>query len=621
MVPRADHAGKLQPQGSGSLFSFAHPETDSPPTAAARNLRNAVRHFDRWLGRPATIADLTSEQIFGLVDALAALGLRSHTVEQVRQKLCQLGAAAHAANLLAELPRVPAVALPARKECLPWSAGELEALFGSARTMPGIVDGVPARRWWPALLLTLLDTGLLPSALLAVPKIDYDRRTGTLCTGLLAYQLHPLAVEAVDAIRFHDHARLFPWPWDNGRPPFHMLHRRYKELLFRANLPHVATNMFQRLQVTARKSPEILGQVNLYLPFTPRAGKPYLPRARDRRRWEAPAAVEEGPRRSTPLPKGSALPVVRLHCDGMRSLKRFFEDSYRPLRLADANPASAENHLTVIERFSWFLACDATVANLTDDTVERFLAWLKRSGMANPTINRYRACLLAQWKHAWRKRLVDDQPRDVAKFRVAKRVPEAWSAEEVAKILQQAEQVEGMIGGVPAGAWWRGLLLTLYDTGLRIAAAMQLRSTDLNAERWLSVPAEVQKQDADQTFRLHPETMTALLATHPHEREWLFPWPYDSDNHYGVLTKHYKRILKAAGLPLGRRDLFHKLRRTSATAVCDALDELAAKRHLGHSSLDVTRRYLDPRKIRRSHSAAEVMQRPAIAPLSAEEVP
>lgn len=55
------------------------------------------------------------------------------------------------------------------------------------------------------------------------------------------------------------------------------------------------------------------------------------------------------------------------------------------------------------------------------------------------------------------------------------------------------------------------MLLTAYDTGLRIAALMQSHVSDFDAStRWLKIPAAVQKQDANQFFRLHPDTVKAI---------------------------------------------------------------------------------------------------------------
>lgn len=70
-------------------------------------------------------------------------------------------------------------------------------------------------------------------------------------------------------------------------------------------------------------------------------------------------------------------------------------------------------------------------------------------------------------------------------------------------------------------------------------------------------------------------------------------------------------ILEAAGLPSGPKGKFHKLRRTIATQLCDATDELTVMKFLAHSSLQVTRAYLDPRQIRKP-DAAELVRRPEV---------
>jgi len=510
---------------------------------------------------------------------------------------------------------------------VPWSRGELERLFASARTMPGDVAGVEAGRWWFALLAVMLDTGLSAAELLAIDKAQYDPRTGTLVSRLFAFQLHPKAVEAVDAMRRHEHARLFPWPLDNGRPPFHMLLRTYKQVLFRANLPYAQPCLFQRLQRTGRALPDALGQLDLTLTINARSDKLRFVRPRDRERWqqllaEDPSGQRKRRRRKATPPRtpDQAAVIVTIGNNSPKSLRRFFEDVYRPQRLADATEHTAGDYRSALNWLARFCGCEPSLDCLSDDLLERFLAWLKAAGKANATVNGQRACLLALWRHAWRKRLVPEQPRDVMKLRVPKRLPEAWSPEQVGLILRAAAESPGTICGIPAAAWWPALVLTLYDTGLRIAAVMQLRQADLTADGWLNVPAEVQKQDADQAFRLHPDTLRSIAATLAEPREWLFPWPIDSDGHFRYLARAYREILQRAGLSHGRRDLFHKLRRTSATAIADAYDLATAQRHLGHSGIDVTRRYVDPTKLKRNHTGAEAIQRPAWPGLAAGDV-
>lgn len=492
----------------------------------------------------------------------------------------------------------------------PWSLSELERIIASSQTLDDAVGDVPSRLWWPAFLLTMLDTAEPPRRLLAAPRTDYDQATGELSIGSRVYELHALAVDAIRLVLpYGAGPELFHWPLDppqGDRRVFHMLGRRFKEILFRAETSSVTANMFPRLLLTAQQRPNLLAALTLDIHFVPRDGKPRFSRARDR------GHTDQSQERSTPArPPADAPDVVILCMEPTQTLLHFLETSYAPLRLADANPDQVEAHRSSLKRYGRFLACEATYQNLNDDQIERFLAWLKQSGMANGTINGYRARLLALWNHAYRKRRVSEPPGYVQKYRIPKRMPEAWSLESMQLILQTAAQVKGRICGIPAGDWWTALILVLYETGLRIGAALAIAVSDLNLEtRWMTVWAENQKQDADQIFRLHPETIAAIERTLVAPRLELFPWPYGLDGKNHALNKHYRKILKQAGLAHGPRDLFHKFRRTSATAVARLADEQAAKQHLGHSHLDVTRRYIDQRQLNNRRTIGEQIERP-----------
>ena len=233
------------------------------------------------------------------------------------------------------------------------------------------------------------------------------------------------------------------------------------------------------------------------------------------------------------------------------------------------------------------------------------------------TVNKHRAHLLALWRFARKKkRLSGDEP-DIEKTKEYKRIPEAWSLDEFQRLLTAATKADGTIVGIPAGSWWLALLLLMYDTGLRISAVMQLPANAMT-DGHLRVAAETQKQGAEQHFRLHEQTLAALTQMDGSRRtaaelakERLFPWPMDPGGDWRTLRGAYRKILKAAGLPHGPREMFHKLRRTSATLLAAELGEEAASKHLGHSGLNVTRRYLDPSKIEQK-SAVDALPRPKI---------
>ncbi len=110
----------------------------------------------------------------------------------------------------------------------------------------------------------------------------------------------------------------------------------------------------------------------------------------------------------------------------------------------------------------------------------------------------------------------------------------------------------------------------------------------------------------EQFFRLYDQTIEAILATLPPKRKLVFPWPF---THHRSLYGRYKTILRRAGLPFTKRDMFHKIRRTTASHIARLVGQALASQHLGHQNPDSIKRYMDPR-FTANHQAAQWMPRP-----------
>lgn len=173
---------------------------------------------------------------------------------------------------------------------------------------------------------------------------------------------------------------------------------------------------------------------------------------------------------------------------------------------------------------------------------------------------------------------------------IPKRKPEAWTPEEFARILAHCNAAPELTRWKADN--WRDLLLTLWYTGARINGLLACKVSDLEGN-WLRLPADDDKTLQEHRKELPPDLAQRLLAA-PRMHDWLFDWPMS----LLTLREHYKEILKAAGLPYGRRELLHKVRRSSATAVAAQSGIEAASRHLGHTSIGMTvANYIDPRQI------------------------
>jgi hypothetical protein len=246
-------------------------------------------------------------------------------------------------------------------------------------------------------------------------------------------------------------------------------------------------------------------------------------------------------------------------------------------------------------RFRGHATIDATAA----DDAREFLRWLSVRRSAR-TVNNKRAALLRLWRWGFDERLIDIEPPRIRKLKEAKRKPTAWRVEEVARLLLACDAAPLVRDWTPLH--WRALVLTIYDTSTRIGALLDCPRASLRGDV-LTIPGELQKQCRDTAHRLHPQTLGPLLMLPA--RELLFAWPVDRRE----IWPAFGAILRAAGLPDGRRDKFHRIRRTSYSYVVKALGIAAATEHAGHAT-DLSAIYLD-RSILDLPDAVDVLPRPA----------
>lgn len=288
----------------------------------------------------------------------------------------------------------------------------------------------------------------------------------------------------------------------------------------------------------------------------------------------------------------------------MQSLQSFFTETFAPLFLRGRSERTCQLYATSLRTFEKFLGRESTLADLTDETVARFLYWFRRLPRSPYSVNKERSNLLAIWRFACRKKFVEVWP-DVKADIEPKRVPQAWTADELERLFAAIDKEAGWIAGVPAAAWWEALHRVAWDSGERIAAIMALQWSNLDLRGgWLRVPAEVRKgKREDRVFRLAADTLVALKAIRHPPRDAVFPWPFNPS----YLWPRYAKILKRAGLPADRKSKFHRMRRSVAShyeAAGHSATEL-----LGHSARRVTMAYLDPRIVAERH-ASDVLFRP-----------
>jgi integrase len=239
--------------------------------------------------------------------------------------------------------------------------------------------------------------------------------------------------------------------------------------------------------------------------------------------------------------------------------------------------------------------------DLEELAVARFLAHRVRT-MSPATAAKDRAQITAIWGFCSRRKLCDTWPQ-TPRIIVPERIPEAWLSDEMQRVIDSARQEPFTYCGLPGSNVFPAILLTAYSTGERIGAIMSMKCRDIRGCNVI-FRAEDRKGRRRDIFReISDECATALLAVRRTHDDTAIPW----DRHPTYVYNRLKIILKRAGLPHGRKDKFHKVRKTTASYYEAAGG--SAQRLLDHSSPAVTRRYLDPRIVSPGVPAPSVLPR------------
>lgn len=267
-------------------------------------------------------------------------------------------------------------------------------------------------------------------------------------------------------------------------------------------------------------------------------------------------------------------------------LTALLEQQYFPLQSRVADEKTRVHYRRAVRRLGEMLGRPPLVSDLTDDNVAGLMRWEQmRRGVSAETANHSRKCLVALWRWCRDKEIVRGGPT-VAKLKTPKRRPKALTDEELIRLVEATQRIPGTIGGMPAPTWWLTLLAIEIDTGIRAGELLALRWEWIDWDRGrIDVPAEVRKgKSEDASYWLPPSTRHWLAALRkPHGL--ILGWARHVSRYYQL----WDDLLEAAGLPPGRRNKTHALRRTFATLVAaNGGDPSAA---LGHSDPSVARRY------------------------------
>jgi integrase len=255
-------------------------------------------------------------------------------------------------------------------------------------------------------------------------------------------------------------------------------------------------------------------------------------------------------------------------------------------------------------------------AAITSDDVEDALVRLAQRGrlktvgrrveetgkpLAEATVSRYLGTLAVVYKWARKHRYV---PRSFVP--PTRNVEKTGSPVDKNKFLTP-EQVEHLtrVAKLEDRRWGKlaALITFLFNTGLRVGSAMEIRWGDVDWEHE-SVYVQRTKNGEPLLTPLTPMAMNALRSLSPGQREERV-----FGNRYGR-PYHYRKLWKCVAVKAGMPDVTpHWLRHSCGTALARAgCNQATIQAQLGHKTLSASARYM--------HSNAEY-QREALSKVEA----
>lgn len=258
------------------------------------------------------------------------------------------------------------------------------------------------------------------------------------------------------------------------------------------------------------------------------------------------------------------------------------------LTVRRVSPAAAVLYRRTLTMFGEHLESAPVIGDLTDETVSRWIAHLERS-LSQWTIAGHRTRILALWRFAARRDPDMPMPREVRRAPPPEPMPEAWTTDEMQRLLVACKQVrEGK-------AYFKALILCGYESGLRRGDLVRLERSQISQDG--TIARRMSKTSTPHYVRVQASTAALVLAL-PGWCPLAIPW---GSKKY---TRLWQELRKLAGVSEGG---LQKLRRTGATYVARDYGIDAARDFLGHRTDSMYKHYVD-----RRIAAREIKQPPRL---------
>ena len=275
-------------------------------------------------------------------------------------------------------------------------------------------------------------------------------------------------------------------------------------------------------------------------------------------------------------------------------MSAFFDDVYLPT--IQQSQRSWRSTRSRFDRHLRPVLGERPLGSITLAELQRFIDRLAAAGYAAATINRVIALLKVIFKRACQQGVLAVNPTLGLRL-----LPERNQRGRILREDEYRAFFEALGEAPPLVHALVGLLLV---TGMRLSEALSARWEDVDWTRNLLRLPDT-KNGRPRLVPLSPAALGLLEQLRPHQRNaWLFPGR--GSGHLTRPSRAFRRVLAQAGV---EGLWLHDLRRTFATLAAQRHPLPDVSRALGHSSVQVTERYIvtaDARIAATVHGVGEV---------------
>ncbi len=202
----------------------------------------------------------------------------------------------------------------------------------------------------------------------------------------------------------------------------------------------------------------------------------------------------------------------------MQTIESYLRQSYFVERELEANSRSFMIFKVAI--FGRFLRRPPTLDDLNSETMYQFIL-SRLENRSRETVRGERSTLRAIWADAHERGLLPNPPSRIRKIKKTLPAPDAWSEDDLRKLLARAAKLRGLLRGkkISRAAYWRMVILTAYNTGLRLGDLERLESSIITGPGSYRVTQH--KTNKPLTITITRSNWEAIEATNPSSRKYL----------------------------------------------------------------------------------------------------